>query len=104
MKHYDQKTSWGEKGLSGLHFHTIVHHQRKSGQELKHGWDLKSRADAKAVEKSCLLVCLLNKLSLSLMSFFLYFLFFFSFLCLFVLFFKTRFPVQPSLSVLELTL
>jgi hypothetical protein len=27
--------SWGGKGLFGLHFHAAVHHQRKSGLELK---------------------------------------------------------------------
>jgi hypothetical protein len=32
-KHHDQETSWG--GLFSLHFHTAVHHQRKSGLELK---------------------------------------------------------------------
>jgi hypothetical protein len=31
----NKKTSWGGKGLFGLHFHTAVHHQRKSGLELK---------------------------------------------------------------------
>jgi hypothetical protein len=30
-----KKASWGEKGLFSLHFHTAVHHQRKSGLELK---------------------------------------------------------------------
>jgi hypothetical protein len=34
-KHYDQEASWGAKGLLSLHFHIDVHHQRKSGQELK---------------------------------------------------------------------
>jgi hypothetical protein len=34
-KHHDQEASWGGKGLFGLHFHTAVHHQRKSGLELK---------------------------------------------------------------------
>ena len=34
-KHHDQETSWGGKDLFGLHFHTAVHHQRKSGLELK---------------------------------------------------------------------
>ena len=29
------RASWGGKGLFGLHFHTAVHHQRKSGLELK---------------------------------------------------------------------
>jgi hypothetical protein len=31
----DQEASWGGKGLFSLHFHSAVHHQRKSGQELK---------------------------------------------------------------------
>jgi hypothetical protein len=34
-KHHDQEASWGGKGLFSLHFHTAVHHQRKSGLELK---------------------------------------------------------------------
>jgi hypothetical protein len=34
-KHHDQEASWGGKGLFGLHFHAAVHHQRKSGLELK---------------------------------------------------------------------
>ena len=29
------QSSWGGKGLFGLHFHPAVHHQRNSGQELK---------------------------------------------------------------------
>ena len=33
--HHDQDASWGGKGLFSLHFHTAVHHQRKSGLELK---------------------------------------------------------------------
>ena len=33
-KHHDQEASWGGKGLFSFHFHTAVHHQRKSGQEL----------------------------------------------------------------------
>ena len=34
-KHRGQEASWGGKGLFSLHFHSAVHHQRKSGQELK---------------------------------------------------------------------
>jgi hypothetical protein len=34
-KHHDQEASWGGKGLFSLHFHDSVHHQRKSGLELK---------------------------------------------------------------------
>jgi hypothetical protein len=37
MKHHDQKASWGEKNLFGLYFQIIIHHWRKSGQELKQG-------------------------------------------------------------------
>jgi hypothetical protein len=29
------RSSWGGKGLFSLYFHTAVHHQRKSGLELK---------------------------------------------------------------------
>jgi hypothetical protein len=34
-KHFDQAASWGGKGLFSLHFHIAVHHQRRSGLELK---------------------------------------------------------------------
>jgi hypothetical protein len=34
-KHHDQEASWGGKGLFSLHFHIAVHHQRKSGLEIK---------------------------------------------------------------------
>jgi hypothetical protein len=34
-KHHDQEASWEGKGLFSLHFHIAVHHQRKSGLELK---------------------------------------------------------------------
>jgi hypothetical protein len=34
-RHHDQEASWGGKGLFSLHFHTAVHHQRKSGLGLK---------------------------------------------------------------------
>lgn len=36
-KHHDQKATWAREGLFGLHFQTIVHHWRESGQELKQG-------------------------------------------------------------------
>jgi hypothetical protein len=29
------RSNWGGNGLFSLHFHTAVHHQRKSGLELK---------------------------------------------------------------------
>jgi hypothetical protein len=34
-KHHDQEASWWGKDLFSLHFHIAVHHQRKSGLELK---------------------------------------------------------------------
>jgi hypothetical protein len=55
MKHYDQKTSWGGKGLFGLHFHVGVHYRRKLGQKLQQGRNLEAGADAEATEGSCLL-------------------------------------------------
>jgi len=36
-KHHDKKASWGGKGLFDLHFHSVIHHRRKSGPELKTG-------------------------------------------------------------------
>ena len=56
-KHHDQEASWGEKGLFSLHFHTAVHHQRTSGQELTQGSNLEAEADAETTEMSCLLGC-----------------------------------------------
>jgi hypothetical protein len=47
-KHHDQEASWGRKGLFSLHFHIAVHYQRKSGQELTQGRNLKTGADAEA--------------------------------------------------------
>jgi hypothetical protein len=35
QKHHDQEASWRGKGLFSLNFYTVVHHQRKSGLELK---------------------------------------------------------------------
>ena len=55
MKYHDQKASWGRKGLLGLHFHLIVHHQRKSGQELTQDRNLEAEADIKSMEECCLL-------------------------------------------------
>jgi hypothetical protein len=34
-KHHGQEASWEGKGLFSLHFYIAVHHQRKSGLELK---------------------------------------------------------------------
>jgi hypothetical protein len=51
-KHYNQEASWGGKGLFSLHFHIAVHHQRKSGLELK---GQEAGADAEAIEGCFLL-------------------------------------------------
>ena len=40
-KRHDQEASWGGKDLFGLHFHTAVHHQRKSGLELTQGRNIR---------------------------------------------------------------
>ena len=45
-----KKQVGGGKDLFGLHFQ--IHHWRKSGQELKQGWNLKSGADAEAMESA----------------------------------------------------
>jgi len=37
---HDQEARWGGKGLFSLHFHSAVHHQEKSGQELTQGRNL----------------------------------------------------------------
>jgi hypothetical protein len=50
MKHHDQKESWRGEGLFGSYFHIVVQYQRKSGQELKPGWNLEAGADAEAME------------------------------------------------------
>jgi len=44
------KATWGRKGLFGLHVNSIVHHQRKSGQEFKQGGNLETGAAAEAME------------------------------------------------------
>ena len=50
------KAIWRRKGLLGLCFHITVHHQRKSGQELKQGRSC-SRSEAEAVEGDYLQTC-----------------------------------------------
>jgi len=40
----------GVKDLFSLHFHITVHHQRKSGQELKQDRSLEAGVDAEAME------------------------------------------------------
>lgn len=54
MKHHDPR-NMGLKGLISLYFHSTVHHQRKSGQKLKLGRNLETRADAEAVITNFLL-------------------------------------------------
>jgi hypothetical protein len=49
--------SWGGKGLFNLYFHNAVHHQRKSGQELKQGRNLEAGADSEAMEACYSLAC-----------------------------------------------
>jgi hypothetical protein len=61
MKHHNQEASWGGKDLFSLHFHTAVHHRRKSGLELTQGRGLEAGADAEAMEwcwvcSSCFLI------------------------------------------------
>jgi hypothetical protein len=51
------KSNLGERGLLELYLHTIVHQQRKSGQELKQGSNLEAGADADAMEGCFLLAC-----------------------------------------------
>jgi hypothetical protein len=43
------KASWQGKGLFDLCLVITVHHQRKSGQELKQGRNLETGADAEAM-------------------------------------------------------
>jgi hypothetical protein len=45
-----KKRKLGGKGLSSLHSHIAVHHQRKSGQELTQGRNLEAGADVEAME------------------------------------------------------
>ena len=55
MKHHDQSKL--ENIGFVLHFHIVVHHWRKSGQELKESRNLEAGADAEAMEGSSLLAC-----------------------------------------------
>lgn len=50
MKHHNQKAIWGRQGIFGLYFHTIVHHLRKLGQELKQDRNPEAGPDAEAIE------------------------------------------------------
>jgi hypothetical protein len=49
IKHHEQKASWGGKDVFVLYFPIVVHHWRKSGQELKQGRNLKAGAAAEAI-------------------------------------------------------
>ena len=49
MKHHDQ-CNFEKNSLFDLWFHTIVHHQRAPGQELKQGRNQKSRTVTEAIE------------------------------------------------------
>jgi hypothetical protein len=46
-----------EEDLFTLYFHIVVHHQRKSGQELTQGRNLEAGVDAEAMEGCYLLAC-----------------------------------------------
>jgi hypothetical protein len=58
IKRHDQKASWGGTDIFCSRFHAVVHHWRKSEQELKQGWILEAGADAEAMEGRCLPACL----------------------------------------------
>jgi hypothetical protein len=60
-KQTNKQPKLGRKGLFRLHFHMAVHHQRKSGQELKWGRNLEAGADAEAGCEGVLLTGLLPK-------------------------------------------
>lgn len=44
-----ENTAQGGRGLFGLQFHITIHHERKSGKELKLGRDLEAEADVGAM-------------------------------------------------------
>lgn len=50
VKYRDQKVNCGGKGLFNLNCQFIVHHWRKSGQELKEGRNQKTGAEAVVTE------------------------------------------------------
>ena len=54
IKYNDQQQLGEEKWFT---LPIIVHHRRKSGQQLKQGRDLEAGADAEAWEDNCLLTC-----------------------------------------------
>jgi hypothetical protein len=55
MNLHDQNPSLREKGSFGIHFHSTVHHRRKSGQKLKQARNLEVETDIEALEESCLM-------------------------------------------------
>lgn len=57
IKHHYQKASWGGKSLFCLFFHTAIHHQGKSAQELTQGRKLQGRVDAEPMDGWYLLTC-----------------------------------------------
>lgn len=57
IKHHYQKASWGGKSLFCLFFHTAIHHQRKSAQELTQGRKLQTRVDAEPMDGCYLFTC-----------------------------------------------
>ena len=59
-KYHDPKAGWGGKGLFGFHFQITVHHQKKSGQDLKQDRILRAGTDAEATEGCCFLACSLQ--------------------------------------------
>jgi hypothetical protein len=64
MKHHDQKQYGEERVYLVSAFMALSYHGRKSGQELKHGRNLETGADAEDVEEGCLLACSHDFLSL----------------------------------------
>jgi hypothetical protein len=48
-KHQNQ-VNLGLKSFFDLHFHITLHHQRKSGQELKQGKNLEAGSDSGVME------------------------------------------------------
>lgn len=63
IKYHDQ-TNMGKRGLSDLHFYSIAHYQRDSGQPLKQERNLGAGADAETMKRCCLLTCIHGLLSL----------------------------------------
>lgn len=58
-KHRDLKANWLGKGLFHFHFHSAIHHQRKSRQKFKEGRILEAGADTAVLKEYYLLACFL---------------------------------------------